>query len=96
MPLLRRVVVSYDITDDKRRDAVFKILQGYGRHVQFSLFECRLRQEDVLRMQNEVVEKILKDEDSVVYYFLCEDCARRIERIGVEKAFSTDEETMII
>lgn len=96
MSLLKRVVVSYDIADDKRRDGVFKILQGYGRHVQFSLFECRLRQEDLLRMQNRVEKKLRKDEDSVVYYFLCEDCARQIQRVGEEKTPTTDEGTMVI
>ncbi|NJN76802.1 MAG: CRISPR-associated endonuclease Cas2 [Synechococcaceae cyanobacterium RL_1_2] len=35
-------VVTYDITDNKRRQKVAHILEGYGSRVQFSVFECHL------------------------------------------------------
>jgi CRISPR-associated protein Cas2 len=38
----RRYLASYDIADDKRRGGVFNLLQGYGDHVQFSVFICEL------------------------------------------------------
>ena len=37
-----RYIVTYDITDDERRTAVFKALRGYGDHLQFSVFRCDL------------------------------------------------------
>jgi CRISPR-associated protein Cas2 len=37
-----RIVVSYDISDDKRRRKVAKIMEGYGYRVQYSVFECEL------------------------------------------------------
>ena len=37
-----RTLVSYDISDDKRRRKVCKILEGYGYRVQYSVFECDL------------------------------------------------------
>jgi CRISPR-associated protein Cas2 len=37
-----RVVVSYDISDDKRRRKVAQIMEGYGYRVQYSVFECDL------------------------------------------------------
>jgi CRISPR-associated protein Cas2 len=40
---MRRVfLVSYDIPDDKRRNRVFKLLTGWGDHVQYSVFCCQL------------------------------------------------------
>jgi CRISPR-associated protein Cas2 len=38
------VVVSYDITDDKRRVRMAKTLLGYGQRVQYSVFEAHLTQ----------------------------------------------------
>ncbi len=35
-------IVTYDIADDKRWRAVFKIMKGYGEWLQLSVFRCRL------------------------------------------------------
>ena len=35
-------IVTYDIADDKRWRAVFKIMKGYGEWLQLSVFQCRL------------------------------------------------------
>ena len=37
-----RYIVSYDITSDPRRTAVYKTLRGFGDHMQFSVFRCDL------------------------------------------------------
>ena len=36
------VIVSYDISEDKRRTKIHKILKSYGQWVQYSIFECQL------------------------------------------------------
>lgn len=36
------MLITYDISDDKRRTAVFKTLMSQGDHVQFSVFLCSL------------------------------------------------------
>ena len=38
----RLYIVTYDIADQKRWRAVFKLLQGYGEWLQLSVFQCRL------------------------------------------------------
>lgn len=35
-------VVTYDIADPKRWRRVFRIMKGYGRWLQLSVFHCRL------------------------------------------------------
>lgn len=35
-------VVAYDISDPKRWRKVFKLMKGYGRWLQLSVFHCRL------------------------------------------------------
>jgi CRISPR-associated protein Cas2 len=37
-----RYIVTYDISDDDRRDKVFTTLRGCGDHIQYSVFRCDL------------------------------------------------------
>src|ERR671922_3046923 len=79
------VVVSYDIHDDKRRNRIHKVLKNFGECIQFSVFECDLTKEELLRMQY-MLKRIIKeeDQDSVRFYHLCDGCQRKIDRIGGE------------
>ncbi len=38
----RLYIVTYDIGDQKRWRAVFKLMHGYGEWLQLSVFQCRL------------------------------------------------------
>lgn len=76
------VVVAYDIADDRRRERVSKVLEGYGERVQYSVFECRLDRVQYLRLRHQLEEHINAEEDTISFYFLCEADVRRIERIG--------------
>ncbi len=38
--------VAYDVSDDKERARIAKILEGFGFRVQKSVFECRLSRND--------------------------------------------------
>ena len=76
------VVVAYDIADDRRRDRVAKILQGYGERVQYSVFECRLDRVQYLRLRHALEEVLQPGEDMVCFYFLCQADVERIVRIG--------------
>lgn len=38
----RVYIVTYDIADQRRWRRVFKIMKGYGRWLQLSVFQCRL------------------------------------------------------
>jgi len=44
-------VVAYDIPDDKRRTKVHRILKGFGKWTEFSLFECFLTRKELLIMR---------------------------------------------
>ncbi|MCX8015682.1 MAG: CRISPR-associated endonuclease Cas2 [candidate division WOR-3 bacterium] len=48
--------VVYDITSDKERARVDKVLKGFGFRVQKSVFECRLTK----REKQELIEKLSK------------------------------------
>lgn len=61
----QRYLVAYDIADPRRLRLVFKLLKGYGEHLQLSVFRCdltamRLAQlkaalSDVIHMQKDQV-----------------------------------------
>lgn len=48
------IVVIYDIIDNKRRAKLSKLLQGYGRRVQRSSFECQLNRKQYDKMVKEI------------------------------------------
>jgi CRISPR-associated protein Cas2 len=60
-------LVCYDIADEKRLRKVFKVMRGYGDHLQFSVFECQLTVMDLARCRNELSEVINHDLDQVLF-----------------------------
>ena len=77
--------VAYDITDDRRRNTVAKILLDFGTRIQYSLFECNTDKRAYLRLQDRIQDAIDPEEDTVTFYHLCRSCEKGIERIGVKK-----------
>jgi len=77
------VLISYDIPDDRRRTKVMKALKNYGRHVQYSVFECELKPEAYQALRARLDPLIAVKEDNVRYYFFDEDAIRKIESVGV-------------
>lgn len=61
-------VVAYDITDDKRRQKVADLLEGYGKRVQYSVFECVLNQVKYDELRSKLKKKVNLFEDSVRFY----------------------------
>jgi CRISPR-associated protein Cas2 len=75
------LVVSYDISSNQRRLKVMKTLEGFGARVQYSVFECRLKPNEVDDLRRKL-KKLVAQEDSVRMYFISADDLKRIERIG--------------
>ncbi|MFE4106878.1 CRISPR-associated endonuclease Cas2, partial [Almyronema epifaneia] len=48
----------YDIADNRRRTKLAKFLEGYGRRVQESVFECFLSLEEMQRLHQKVMGRI--------------------------------------
>lgn len=77
------VVVSYDIPDDRRRDRICRTLKDFGTRVQYSVFEARLKPQDLKRLEERLGALIDPREDSIRFYFLCEGCVARIRVMGI-------------
>jgi CRISPR-associated protein Cas2 len=62
----QRYIVTYDIADPKRLRTVFKIMKGYGEHLQLSVFRCDLTKMTLARMKAELNEVINSQADQVL------------------------------
>lgn len=75
-------VVAYDIPDDRRRTKVHKLLLGYGKWTQYSLFECFLNEQQWLLLSSRLAKHLVAEEDSVRFYPLCARCVSKVETVG--------------
>ena len=78
-----RILVSYDISNDKRRRKVAKIMEGNGYRVQYSVFECQLDSRKLNRLQARLRPLVnQKEGESIRFYPLPEDVAERTVVLG--------------
>ena len=75
-------VVAYDIPDDRRRTKVHKILLGFGKWTQYSLFECFLTRKQLVLLRSKLAEHLEARQDSVRFYPLCAECLGKVETVG--------------
>jgi CRISPR-associated protein Cas2 len=76
------LVISYDISDDKRRLKVMKTLQDYGARVQYSVFECRLLPNQVEKLKRSLRPFVREANDSIRFYYINLIDVGRIEVLG--------------
>jgi len=62
----RRYLIAYDISGDKRRTAVFKLLLSQGDHVQYSVFLCELSAKELAGVRGRLSELIHARDDQVI------------------------------
>ncbi len=62
----QRYIVTYDIADPVRLRKVYKLLKGYGEHLQLSVFRCDLSSMSLAKMKAELNELIHAQEDQVL------------------------------
>ena len=60
-------LVCYDICDEKRLRKVFKLMRGFGDHLQYSIFECQLSPSDLVRCREALRAVIHHKEDQVLF-----------------------------
>lgn len=60
-------MVTYDIRDPKRLRRVYKIMRGYGRHLQLSVFQCELDPRERIELHAKLGREIQHDKDQVLF-----------------------------
>lgn len=91
-----RYVICYDITENKRRRKLSQCLDGYGDRVQESVFEAVLDADLHEEMVAEVMKRVKVATDRVHIHPLCESCAKKSLRIGVDAKVPGTETVFVV
>ncbi|MBE9186304.1 MAG: CRISPR-associated endonuclease Cas2 [Microcoleus sp.] len=82
-------LVIYDLPDtdgaNKRRTRLHKLLCGYGKWTQYSVFECFLTAVQFVKLQQKIEKLIRPEEDAVRIYVLDAGSVKRTITYGCEK-----------
>lgn len=77
-----RFLLTYDITDDKRRAKVHRALLDVGDRVQFSVFIADLTERELIQTRVKLRERINHDADQVLFVDLGPADVDPLERIN--------------
>lgn len=82
-------LIIYDLPDskaaNKRRTRLHKMLSGYGKWTQYSVFECFLTAMQFAKLQIQLETLVKPNEDSVRTYVLDAGSVKRTIAYGSEK-----------
>lgn len=79
-------LISYDISDNKRRRRLSKGLEGIGCRVQESVFETYMSLAEIMRIVEGLRHNIVPLEgDSLRVYRVCASCSQFFIKIGGKK-----------
>ncbi|ACA99767.1 MULTISPECIES: CRISPR-associated endonuclease Cas2 [Cyanophyceae] len=85
-------LVCYDIRSQKRWRKAYKLLEGYGERIQYSIFRCWLtqRSREKLRWQ---LEEVLTKEDDLLLIRLSQQCVQDLPKYNRPNTWLFDEQT---
>jgi len=92
---MENCVIVYDISDDKRRNKIFKVLKNYATPVQYSVFEAKLHPNDVTELKYKLWNLMNTKEDSIFFYRQCSSCVGKVERMGIPVFIYGDDDIII-
>ena len=82
----RRYIVSYDIADPKRLRQVAKTVEGFGRRLQFSVFECPLDPTRLEKLKAKLQSILNREHDQILFIDLGSNTTQnglRIDALGL-------------
>lgn len=79
------LLVTYDITNDKKRTKFAKFLSQYGQRVQYSVFRVK-NSKRIINIITTTIEKKFakhfKGEDSIYIFSVCDACNKKVFKFG--------------
>ena len=73
-----------------------KMLSGIGVRVQFSVFECRMNENEKIRLRKKIMEIFNVKEDRIRWYPLCGPCCNRIINQGLAYPNETNDDSFYL
>ncbi|HMN75209.1 MAG TPA: CRISPR-associated endonuclease Cas2 [Burkholderiaceae bacterium] len=90
-------IVTYDIADDRRWRAVFKLMHGFGEWMQLSVFQCRLTRSRHVDLSSRLGAAIDSVQDHVLIIDLgiADQVTPRVQSLG-KRGFAAVERAPVI
>jgi CRISPR-associated protein Cas2 len=88
-------VLAYDMSNDRRRAKIAKLMEAVGERVQGSVFEAYLTPAELEKLLKRVGKVLDQKQDSLRIYYLCEACRRKPRMIG-KSTLTPPPKTMIV
>lgn len=76
------VVIAYDVSEDRRRARLAGLLQRYGDRIQFSVFLCRVADDELVQLMDEAKGLVDPSTDSIYTIHQCLDCWGKVTTMG--------------
>lgn len=61
-------IVTYDVRDDRRLRRVFRLMRGYGDHLQYSVFRCELSDRERVELMAKLADVLKPTEDQALFF----------------------------
>ncbi len=86
------LLITYDITSDKKRRKIDKVLSSYGVRVNFSVFEVQVHKHQLCKLKEDLIAQ-MGERDSVRLYFLNKTAIESAEELNPKRGdpFSMEE-----
>jgi CRISPR-associated protein Cas2 len=85
------LVVAFDVSSDRRRRKLTKVLEEYGSRVNFSVFECLVSAAEAVELKRKIALCMKARKDNILVYSLCKNCIdKRVSILG-----ATEEEGVV-
>ncbi len=75
-------VLAYDLSDDRRRAKIARLMESLGERVQGSVFEAWLNEAELNRLIAKARKIMNEREDSLRVYRLCGACRAKVRVVG--------------
>ncbi|MCZ6158075.1 CRISPR-associated endonuclease Cas2 [Campylobacter ureolyticus] len=72
-----KYLITYDIISNRRRKKIADILEGVGKRVNLSVFECELNDTKLKHLKTKLLKQADPKTDSIRIYRICENCVKK-------------------
>jgi CRISPR-associated protein Cas2 len=76
-------VICYDISSNRQRARLHRVLKEYGLNTQKSIFECEVDRSALLEIVREAQQLINPETDSFRIYRICAQCQKQVVVSGL-------------
>jgi CRISPR-associated protein Cas2 len=80
-------IVAYDIPVTKRRNKIAELLEGYGKRVQYSVFECDLEESKFTELRTRLQKLLKLPDDSLRCYPIAANMHTKIVIMGGDDVY---------